>query len=641
VKISYIEIYNEQVRDLLSESMTNLMIIEDPVKGISVPDLKEIEVTNIKQLKELLLLGNSKRAMASTYSNQFSSRSHAIFQIAFENRINDKQILYSKLSLIDLAGSERGTLNEGKGQRQLEGTKINQSLLALGNCINILSDKTKNGAYVPYRDSKLTRLLKDSLGGNTKTLMIACVSPSAHAYVETINTLKYAERAKKIKQKATKNIKYIEGSNYQQIIESLKTEIVGLKEQLKSVQSQTSIGSFNENPFLTQRSMGQTRSTLVHANTCSLVKTGLHEIAEIDQQLVKMQEEKELIKKEITQSNKRITENLRISQFTEKDNNYVEKISHDLLQNFEENWEIKQSLNELECLKTQNTETLEKLKAQLNSKNKTQETKVRTELTNLHLTMESNSRIQDEMKSLLETNLNEKKKLHVMLMKVQTTKRKDILELQISTRQLKAEKIDLQIQNLEFKKQALVVTKEKDEKDSEIVKMKEQLEKILTKYNNTQNELRASKTIISRQTRELEELKLSRKTFASNAPTQTCRTKAPISLKSSIDNKENEETLTLENLPKFKGSKKDSFDMSSLSINYNENDSLSDINEIFPKPKVIASYCNTKSELDNAFKPQSAASKSHRDIDAIKKVSADDHTASQRLPCMFIKPQMR
>ena len=215
--MSYLEIYNEQVRDLLSENFNSLMIVEDPIKGIYVPDLKEIAATNNTELKELLIKGNSKRAMASTNSNQFSSRSHAIFQITFEKR-ESTQTCYSKLSLIDLAGSERGCMNESKGQRQLEGTKINQSLLTLGNCINILSDKTKLGAYVPYRDSKLTRLLKDSLGGNTKTLMIACISPSSAAFIETINTLKYAERAKKIKQKVTKNIKPIGTSLYLSLI---------------------------------------------------------------------------------------------------------------------------------------------------------------------------------------------------------------------------------------------------------------------------------------------------------------------------------------------------------------------------------------------------------------------------------------
>jgi kinesin family protein 18/19 len=113
----------------------------------------------------------------------------------------------------------------------VEGANINRSLLALGNCINILSDRGKAGSFVPYRDSKLTRLLKDSLGGNTKTIMIACVSPSYTAYEETVNTLKYASRARNIKRKTTKNVKEVEMhvSMYKDIIESLKNEIDTLR----------------------------------------------------------------------------------------------------------------------------------------------------------------------------------------------------------------------------------------------------------------------------------------------------------------------------------------------------------------------------------------------------------------------------
>jgi kinesin family protein 18/19 len=132
--------------------------------------------------------------MAATGANQFSSRSHAILIIQIEShkRGDLDTIFYSKLQIVDLAGSERAASTENRGQRMIEGANINKSLLALGNCINILSDRSKAGNFVPYRDSKLTRLLKDSLGGNTKTIMIACVSPAYMAFEETINTLKYA-----------------------------------------------------------------------------------------------------------------------------------------------------------------------------------------------------------------------------------------------------------------------------------------------------------------------------------------------------------------------------------------------------------------------------------------------------------------
>ena len=201
IKISYLEIYNEQIKDLLvsRNSQVGLALLEDPVLGVIVPDLSEHEVSNSEELMSLVLKGNEARTMAATKANQFSSRSHAILQITVETEIENKgikELISSKLSLVDLAGSEKAA--DPKGIRLMEGGKINRSLLALGNCINMLSDKSKPcGSFVPYRDSKLTRLLKDSLGGNTKTVMIGCISQMVHHHDETISTLKYAERAKK------------------------------------------------------------------------------------------------------------------------------------------------------------------------------------------------------------------------------------------------------------------------------------------------------------------------------------------------------------------------------------------------------------------------------------------------------------
>jgi kinesin family protein 18/19 len=237
IKINYLEIYNEQVIDLLvdksssSNTEQNLMIVEDPSKGTIVPDLTEYAVTSSDQVLNLIILGNSRRTMAPTGVNQFSSRSHAILQINVEQTLRNKdEFISSKLLLVDLAGSERGSLE--KGIRREEGANINKSLLALGNCINILSDKTKKGSFVPYRDSKLTRLLKDSLGGNISTIMIACISPSVLSYDETINTLKYASRARRIQKKVTKNVKEIDhfNSQYKEMIENLKSEINQLKD---------------------------------------------------------------------------------------------------------------------------------------------------------------------------------------------------------------------------------------------------------------------------------------------------------------------------------------------------------------------------------------------------------------------------
>jgi hypothetical protein len=148
----------------------------------------------------------------------------------------EEERLCGKLSLIDLAGSERGTVTENRGIRLREGAKINTSLLALANCINALGDKTKKGFFVPFRDSKLTRMLKDSLGGNCKTVMITTVSPASLQYEETINTLKYANRAKNIKMRVEPNKKLVSQhiSAYKNIIADLRDEIDALKNQLQS-----------------------------------------------------------------------------------------------------------------------------------------------------------------------------------------------------------------------------------------------------------------------------------------------------------------------------------------------------------------------------------------------------------------------
>lgn len=238
IKISYLEIYNEQVLDLLTTKPTSegIMIVEDPTKGVLVPDLSEIIVTNSNQVFNYIVKGNARRTKGSTGQNQISSRSHAILEINIEQcgkNIEKGDILVSKMLLVDLAGSEKG--GKEKGIRREEGANINRSLLALGNCINILSDKTRMTTFVPYRDSKLTRLLKDSLGGNIATIMIACVSPSPLTYEETHSTLKYASSANKIEKKVTKNFKEIAQSTtqYREMISSLRAEITHLKEIIR------------------------------------------------------------------------------------------------------------------------------------------------------------------------------------------------------------------------------------------------------------------------------------------------------------------------------------------------------------------------------------------------------------------------
>lgn len=167
---------------------------EDPDKGISIAGVNLQKVENTTEIMNILFEGNRRRTTESTNANLTSSRSHAIFQIFTKiidkNKGSQFNVLESKLSLIDLAGSERGTVTENRGIRLKEGAKINRSLLALANCINALGDVNKKGMFIPYRDSKLTRLLKDSLGGKSKTVMVCAVSPASSQFEETLNTLK-------------------------------------------------------------------------------------------------------------------------------------------------------------------------------------------------------------------------------------------------------------------------------------------------------------------------------------------------------------------------------------------------------------------------------------------------------------------
>lgn len=193
VSISFIEIYNEQVRDLLSSSSKELVLREDPRKGVTVAGMTELKADSVDGVMELLQQGNGRRTTEPTNKNATSSRSHAILQVMVESRNSGR---VSKLSMIDLAGSERTLASESRTARSAEGAHINKSLLALSGCISSLVEGRK---HIPYRDSKLTQLLKDSLGGSCQTAMIANVSPSHLAFGDTSNTLHWASRAKQIR----------------------------------------------------------------------------------------------------------------------------------------------------------------------------------------------------------------------------------------------------------------------------------------------------------------------------------------------------------------------------------------------------------------------------------------------------------
>ncbi|XP_058559252.1 kinesin-like protein KIF19 [Neofelis nebulosa] len=234
VSMSYLEIYNEMIRDLLNPALGYLELREDSKGVIQVAGITEVSTINAKEIMQLLMKGNRQRTQEPTAANQTSSRSHAVLQVAVRQRSRVKNVLQEvrqgRLFMIDLAGSERASQTQNRGQRMKEGAHINRSLLALGNCINALSDKNSN-KYINYRDSKLTRLLKDSLGGNSRTVMIAHISPASSAFEESRNTLTYAGRAKNIKTRVKQNLLNVSYhiAQYTSIIADLRGEIQRLK----------------------------------------------------------------------------------------------------------------------------------------------------------------------------------------------------------------------------------------------------------------------------------------------------------------------------------------------------------------------------------------------------------------------------
>lgn len=236
ITAQFMELYNEEVIDLFNPTNNRekaYKIHEYPHTGIQVTGITVKKVTSAEEALQSLRLGALSRTTASTQMNTQSSRSHAIFTLQIvQQRIADKEsndfeTLTAKFHFVDLAGSERLKRTGATGDRAKEGISINCGLLALGNVISALGDKSKKATYIPYRDSKLTRLLQDSLGGNSRTVMIACVSPSDRDFMETLNTLKYANRARNIKNKVILN-----QDRSSQTINMLKHQISQLQMEL-------------------------------------------------------------------------------------------------------------------------------------------------------------------------------------------------------------------------------------------------------------------------------------------------------------------------------------------------------------------------------------------------------------------------
>lgn len=249
VEVSYMEIYNEKVHDLLDPkpNKQSLKVREHAVLGPYVDGLSQLAVSSFQDIDNLMAEGNKSRTVAATNMNSESSRSHAVFSVVLTQTLVDPMSgvsgeRVSRMSLVDLAGSERAAKTGAVGDRLKEGSNINKSLTTLGLVISKLADQSSNSKnkdkFVPYRDSVLTWLLKDNLGGNSKTVMVATVSPAADNYEETLSTLRYADRAKRIVNHAVVN----EDPNAR-IIRELRQEVEALKEMLKYATASNTTGS--------------------------------------------------------------------------------------------------------------------------------------------------------------------------------------------------------------------------------------------------------------------------------------------------------------------------------------------------------------------------------------------------------------
>uniref|UniRef100_A0AAQ5YH68 Kinesin motor domain-containing protein n=1 Tax=Amphiprion ocellaris TaxID=80972 RepID=A0AAQ5YH68_AMPOC len=280
VRVSYLEVYKEEFKDLLEvETASKDIHIREDKGNIVLCGVKECEVEGLDEVLSLLESGNTARHTGATQMNPNSSRSHTIFTVYMDQRRGSSrlygtatssgpQMLSSKFHFVDLAGSERILRTGNTGERLKESIQINSGLLALGNVIGALGDPKRKGSHIPYRDSKITRILKDSLGGNSKTLMIACISPSSSDFDESLNTLNYATRARNIQNRATVNCK-----REPDRVEGLEQQIKALRRALENRQrSETRIIAHadpNRRPRLGEREIGRLQVQSAHYRTCT------------------------------------------------------------------------------------------------------------------------------------------------------------------------------------------------------------------------------------------------------------------------------------------------------------------------------------------------------------------------------------
>ena len=550
IKISYLELYNEQVKDLLTIKPSNegIMIIEDPNKGVILPGLSELIVKDSNEVYNYILKGNSRRTMGATGQNQFSSRSHAILEINIEQcekNIEKSDILISKMLFVDLAGSEK--VGKEKIRRE-EGGNINKALLALGNCINILSDKSKKNSFVPYRDSKLTRLLKDSLGGNIATIMIACVTPCSLTYEETHSTLKYASRANKIEKKVTKNYKEIDQSTaqFREMISSLRSEILHLKEIIKSQhQKIKSNNKFygqkkgiknnknnNSNNKKDNNNNGGDRNNKFYSpeddnflnnsifnnkdfiNPClkddesgilinfsydiydNLLNKNLNELS--DEEFQDLEKKMDILyydKINLEEKMKNGLQTLEINEIYTQIKNFYEKfiktLNEKLAENIEQNMIIKFNLKELLETNQQNSKNLNSVDQLLkNEFNKNEIERLNTERNNFQIDLDNiNNKIKKHTQ-ILKKNKQRKSFLKKLFLKfISNTQINENKDFQNSYQSLINEKKELELKAQKYRECFNSILKEKEQKTQEIFHLTNEIEKTKFIINTKDKEI--------------------------------------------------------------------------------------------------------------------------------------------------------
>mmetsp|Transcript_14185 Transcript_14185/g.29792 ORF Transcript_14185/g.29792 Transcript_14185/m.29792 type:complete len:713 (-) Transcript_14185:105-2243(-) len=350
VKVSIVEIYNERIRDLLDPKKDNLKVHEDKARGVFIGEVTESYVGCEQEIFDAMRAGHYNRSMAVTNMNEHSSRSHLVFMLTIEQKnLHDRSVKVGKLHLVDLAGSEKVAKTGASGERLDEAKNINRSLSALGNVINALTDK--KSTHVPYRDSKLTRVLQESLGGNAKTSLIITCSPSNFNEQETVSTLRFGQRAKMIK-----NVVKI---NHERSAEELKLLLE--KKDLALSEARGRLYSFEQ--LLKSHGIPLPEESLSGAVAPAPVDTPQRQdVAELLDQLQDMREKLKTKTEQVTELNRERDDMQSLLRFSEEEKQHLQSQIVDVkLDRDKVEYERNEKADEVERLKHERQNLLQEI----------------------------------------------------------------------------------------------------------------------------------------------------------------------------------------------------------------------------------------------------------------------------------------